>query len=75
MYRASRISHLASRITMFLPANPTKKDIDDFVANYHNIDALKSIVREIYAKDGAGALLHPCEEYLLTLHITLILPQ
>ena len=53
---------------MPLPVNPTRKDIDDFVVNYHNIDALKSIVREIYAKDGAGALLHPCEEYLLTVN-------
>jgi len=63
---------------MPLPVNPTRKDIDDFVVKYHNIDALKSIVREIYAKEGAGALLHPCEEYLLTnitLPITLILPQ
>jgi hypothetical protein len=38
---------------------------------------LKSIVREIYAKEGAGALLHPCEEYLLGLQlpIAIILPQ
>jgi hypothetical protein len=62
---------------MPLPVNPTRNDIDDFVVNYHNIDALKSIVREIYAKEGAGALLHPCEEYLLRLQlpITLTLPQ
>jgi hypothetical protein len=62
---------------MPLPVNPTRKDIDDFVINHHNIDALKSIVREIYAKEGAGALLHPCEEYLLRLQlpITLTLPQ
>jgi hypothetical protein len=62
---------------MPLPVNPTRKDIDDFVINYRNIDALKSIVREIYAKEGAGALLHPCEEYLLRLQlpITLTIPQ
>jgi hypothetical protein len=62
---------------MFLPINPTRKDIDDFVIKYHNFDALKTIVREIYAKEGAGALLHPCEEYLLRLQlpITLTLPQ
>jgi hypothetical protein len=62
---------------MPLPVNPTRKDIDNFVVNYHNIGALKSIVREIYAKEGAGALLHPCEEYLLRLQlpITLTLPQ
>lgn len=62
---------------MPLPVNPTRKDIDDFVVNYHNIGDLKSIVREIYAKEGAGALLHPCEEYLLRLQlpITLTLPQ
>ncbi len=54
---------------MPLPMNPTRKEIDDFVVNYHNTDALKSIVREIYAKEGTGALLHPCEEYLLRLQL------
>lgn len=60
---------------MFLPVNPTRKEIDEFVVKYYNTDALKTIVREIYAKEGAGALLHPCEEYLLTLPIIVPLPQ
>jgi hypothetical protein len=54
---------------MILPINPTRKEIDDFVIKYHNFDALKTIVREIYAKEGAGALLHHCEEYLLRLQL------
>ena len=59
---------------MFLPVNPTRKEIDEFVVKYHNTDALKTIVREIYAKEGAGALLHPCEEYLLGLQLPIIVP-
>ena len=50
-----------------LPPNPTRMEIDDFIVKYKNTDALKSIVREIYAKDNIGKGLHPCEEYLLEL--------
>jgi len=43
-------------------ANPTRADIDAYI---HGADVatLRSIVREIECKSGAGALLHPAEEY------------
>lgn len=46
------------------PANPTRADIDAYI---HGADAetLRGIVREIECKSGAGALLHPAEEYFV----------
>ena len=43
-------------------ANPTRADIDAYI---HGADVatLNGIVREIECKSGAGALLHPAEEY------------
>ena len=42
--------------------NPTRSEIDAYI---HGADTetLRSIVREIECKSGAGALLHPAEEY------------
>lgn len=44
--------------------NPTRADIDAYI---HGADAetLRGIVREIECKSGAGALLHPAEEYFV----------
>lgn len=50
-------------------ANPTRADIDAYIhggdgsAEAADADTLRSIVREIECKSGAGALLHPAEEY------------
>ena len=48
-------------------ANPTRADIDAYILTERTSDAgmatLRSIVREIECKSGAGALLHPAEEY------------
>jgi len=49
------------------PANPTRSDIDVYILSERTSDAgvatLRGIVREIECKSGAGALLHPAEEY------------
>ena len=48
-------------------ANPTRADIDAYILTERTSDAgmatLRGIVREIECKSGAGALLHPAEEY------------
>jgi hypothetical protein len=48
-------------------ANPTRADIDAYILTERTSDAgvetLNGIVREIECKSGAGALLHPAEEY------------
>ena len=52
-------------------ANPTRADIDAYLhqSRTHTRESLtrdiKSTVREIECKSGAGALLHPAEEYFL----------
>lgn len=52
-------------------ANPTRADIDAYLLQIrtHTRDSplrdIKSTVREIQSKSGAGALLHPAEEYFL----------
>jgi hypothetical protein len=52
-------------------ANPTRADIDAYLlqSRSHTRDSplrdIKSAVREIECKSGAGALLHPAEEYFL----------
>lgn len=46
--------------------NPTRKDIDDYISQSFasgNITEATYIAREIEAKSGVGALLHPAEEY------------
>jgi|LakMenEpi03Aug12_release.lakeMendotaPanAssembly.Ray.scaffolds.fasta_scaffold6378975_1 hypothetical protein len=48
-----------------LPPNPTRAEIDEYVVNFHNTEELKYVVREIRAKESVGALLHPCEQYLI----------
>ena len=49
-------------------ANPTRADIDAYIhggdgSAAAGVATLRSIVREIECKSGAGALLHPAEEY------------
>ena len=50
-------------------ANPTRAEIDAYIRkSYTTSDgmaALKNVVREIHSKSGAGALLHPAEEYFV----------
>jgi hypothetical protein len=51
-------------------ANPTRDEIDAYIRESHTTSggmaALKIIVREIHSKSGAGALLHPAEEYFVS---------
>ena len=48
-------------------ANPTMSDIDTYLLRIgrtpESLCDIKRIVREIECKSGAGALLHPAEEY------------
>lgn len=44
--------------------NPTMTDIDKYLL-YESHTGIKHVVREIECKSGAGALLHPSEEYFL----------
>jgi hypothetical protein len=44
-------------------ANPTQLEIDNFIHDSNNFEQIKWIVREINAKEGVGALLHPMEDY------------
>jgi hypothetical protein len=50
-------------------ANPTQADIDVYIISERTSDSgaetLRGIVREIECKRGAGALLHPAEEYFV----------
>lgn len=52
-------------------ANPTRADIDAYLLQIRThtrespLRDIKSTVREIECKSGAGALLHPAEEYFL----------
>lgn len=43
--------------------NPTQLEIDNFIHDSNNFEEIKRIVREIDAKEGVGALLHPMEDY------------
>ena len=52
------------------PANPTRTDIDTYIHDGYgsaaaDTETLRGIVREIQCKSGAGALLHPAEEYFV----------
>jgi len=47
-------------------ANPTMADIDAYLIHRESsLNDIKRVVREIECKSGAGALLHPSEEYFL----------
>lgn len=47
--------------------NPTRADIDAYFHESVNqgITEIQNTIREIHSKSGAGALLHPAEEYFL----------
>lgn len=51
--------------------NPTRADIDAYIHGGYgsavaaDLETLHCIVREIECKSGAGALLHPAEEYFV----------
>ena len=45
-------------------ANPTRAEIDAYFG-VADVETLRRIVREIHCKSGAGALLHPAEEYFV----------
>ena len=50
----------------------THKDIDDYISESFasgNITDATYIAREIEAKSGVGALLHPAEEYFLEMYL------
>jgi hypothetical protein len=46
-------------------ANPTREEIDAYILSERitRVETLYGIVREIQCKRGAGALLHPADEY------------
>ncbi len=47
-------------------ANPTMADIDAYlILHESSLNDIKRVVREIHCKSGAGALLHPAEDYFL----------
>jgi hypothetical protein len=51
---------------------PTHKDIDDYISESFasgNITDATYIAREIDAKSGVGAWLHPAEEYFLEMFL------
>ena len=46
-------------------ANPTMASIDAYLRSPESPRDVKRVVREIQCKSGAGALLHPAEEYFV----------
>ena len=55
-------------MVLLIPGNtdPTMADIDAYLLLADSpLRDIKSTVREIECKSGAGALLHPAEEYFL----------
>ena len=47
-------------------ANPTMAEIDDYIFMCGSASSdIEGVVREIRSKSGAGALLHPAEEYFV----------
>lgn len=55
-----------------IKANPTHKDIDDYISESFasgNITDVSYIARDIDAKSGVGAPLHPAEEYFLEMYL------
>ena len=66
-------------MVQLIPANdnPTRDEIDAYIRESHTttsggMAALKIIVREIHSKSGAGALLHPAEEYFVSRYSDLL---
>lgn len=60
-------THTQLRIMVLLiptNANPTRSDIDAYI-RIADAETLRGVVREIECKSGAGALLHPAEEYFV----------
>jgi hypothetical protein len=66
-------------MVQLIPANaePTMSEIDTYIretrATSGGVETLRGIVREIQSKSGAGALLHPAEEYFV--EMVLAIPQ
>jgi hypothetical protein len=58
--------------------NPTRINIDTYIlenrasSSSSSTAALKRIVREIQSKSGAGALLHPAEEYFVERYLSIL---
>jgi hypothetical protein len=55
-----------------IKTNPTHKDIDDYISESFasgNITSATYTAREIEAKSGVGAPLHPAEEYFLEMYL------
>jgi hypothetical protein len=47
-------------------ANPTMAEIDEYIFMCGSASSdIEGVVREIRGKSGAGALLHPAEEYFV----------
>ena len=71
-------------MVQLIPANnnPTRIDIDTYIlenrasssssSSSSSTAALISIVREIQSKSGAGALLHPAEEYFVERYLSIL---
>jgi hypothetical protein len=52
-------------------ANPRRSDIDAYIRIADAL-TLRGVVREIECKSGAGALLHPAEEYFVSRYSALL---
>lgn len=66
-------------MVQLIPANnnPTRIDIDTYIlenraSSSSSTAALIRIVREIQSKSGAGALLHPAEEYFVERYLSIL---
>ena len=70
-----RLTKMVQLIPPSADANPTRADIDAYIHGEYGSAAtadaatLRSIVREIDCKSGAGALLHPAEEYFAAITV------
>ena len=57
-------------------ANPTRDEIDAYIRESHttsgDMAGVTNTVREIHSKSGAGALLHPAEEYFVSRYSALL---
>jgi hypothetical protein len=59
------------KMVQLIPSNDnlTGNEIDAYICemlNQNNYSILNDVVREIHSKSGAGALLHPAEEYFVS---------
>ena len=67
-------------MVQLIPANdnPTRDEIDAYIRESHTTtsggmaDGVTETVREIHSKSGAGALLHPAEEYFVSRYSALL---